>query len=178
MTAPKQHGFSLIELVVAISISAIVVGFVVMFIVTPVETYLAQARRAELVNSADMVANNLAVDLRAATAGSARYTRNGTAEVLEVTLTSGPIAYICDSGARTVKRYSGYPPAASILNIDSDAELVGVGAKVGLIAQDVLACQISYDAVDPLHNRLVGLQMQLARNGENMYVFRQMPVGS
>lgn len=180
MTMPRQHGFTLIELVVAISISAIVVGFMVMFLVTPVETYLAQARRAELVNSANMAANNMASDLRTALPGNVRYTRNGTIEVLEITspVPAGPIAYLCDPGARTVRRYSNYTPAASISNRDSDAELIGAGARAGLLAQDVLACSISYNAIDPLHNKLVGLQMQLARNGETMYVFRQMPLGN
>ncbi len=176
MIMPRQRGFTLIELVVAMSISSIVVGFMVMFLVTPVQAYLAQARRAELVASADMVANNMASDLRAASLGNVRYTSNVSTEVLEIT--SGPIAYLCDSGTNTVNRYSGYIPAASLSNRDSDAELMAANSTRALISRDVLTCQISYNAVDPLHNRLVGLQMQLARNGESLYVFRQMSVGN
>lgn len=180
MSAPKQHGFTLIELVVVISLSSIIVGFMVMFIATPIETYMAQSRRAELVTSADMVANNMTSDLRAATTGSARYATNGTTtQVLEVTLPSGvPVAYICDSGMHTMQRYSNYAPDANFSNRDSDAELIGAGAQMGLLAQDVITCQIYYDATNPLHDKLVGLQMRLTRNGENLYVFRQFSVGS
>ncbi len=178
MTIAKQHGFTLIELVVAMSISAIVVGFMVMFLVTPVQSYLAQARRAELVGSADRVANNMAADLRLTMFGNVRYTSSGTTEVLEITSPAplGPIAYLCDSGTQTVQRYSNYTPDANFSNRDSDADLRGAGARVGLLAQDVSACQINYTATNPLHDRLVGLQMQLTRNGETMTVFRQLPL--
>lgn len=179
MIHASQRGFTLIELVVAISISAIVVGFMAMFLVTPVESYLAQTRRAELVVAADMTTNNMLTDLRLAPVGSVRYVRNGSAEVLEIN-TATPVAYICDPAARIVRRYSNYPPAANLSARDSDAELMGAGGGVSraLIARDVLACQISYDAINPLHNRLVGLRMQLTRAGETMVVFRQMAVGS
>lgn len=181
MTASPQRGFTLIELVVAISISAIVVGFMVMFIVTPVESYLAQARRAELVNSADMVANNITIDLRDALPNGVRYVRNNTIEVLEISAgpIAHPIAYLCDWGANTVRRYTGYLPVANLANTATDAALVGAGATTrALIGRDVLDCQIRYDPIDPLHNRLVGLRMQLTRNGETMFVFRQMRVGN
>jgi prepilin-type N-terminal cleavage/methylation domain-containing protein len=174
MSRHSQTGFTLIELVVAISI---VVGFMVMFIVTPVESYLAQTRRAELVGAADRVAGSMASDLRAVSLGSVRHVQNG-AEVLEITAAAplGPIAYLCDSSTQTVKRYSNYIPDANFANRDSEAELVGAGARVWLLAQDVFLCRISYSTVNPLHDKLVGLQMQLTRNGETMTVFRQMPL--
>jgi MSHA biogenesis protein MshO len=157
----RQHGFTLIELVVAISISAIVVGFMVMFLVTPAEAYLAQARRAELVAEANMVANNMGSDLRTAVFGQVQYANNG-AEVLVITpaAPNGPITYLCNSAAGTMTR----------------TQLVGGNAQIGLLAHDVSFCQITYNAALPLRAKLVGLQMRLTRNGETMMVFRQMPL--
>jgi len=171
-TAP-QHGFTMIELVVVITISSIVVGFMVMFIAAPIDSYLAQSRRAELVSSSDMTASNMINDLRLAPAGSVRYTQNGIVEVLEIN-SAAPIAYLCDRSINRMRRYSNYIPNANIANRDSDAELIAAGARVGVVAQDVTNCKISFNAGNPL----VGLQMQLTRNGETMYVFRQMAVGS
>ena len=159
MTITKQHGFTLIELVVTISISAVVVGFMVMFLVTPVDAYMAQSRRTELVTEANMVANNMAADLRSAALGEVQYAPNG-AQVLVITpaAPNGPITYLCNLAAGTVTR----------------TELVGANAQVGLLSRDVTFCQIRYDGAAPLHNRLVSLQMKLMRNGETMTVFRQM----
>lgn len=161
MSTLKQNGFTLIELVVTISISAVVVGFMVMFLVTPVDAYIAQARRAELVAEANMVANNMASDLRNAVFGQVSYTSNG-AEVLVITpaAPNGPITYLCSSAVGTMTR----------------TELVGANAHVGLLARDVSSCHIDYKPTIPLHTKLVGLQLTLVRNGETMTVFRQMPL--
>jgi hypothetical protein len=108
-----------------------------------------------------MVANNMATDLRLAVFGQVSYTSNG-AEVLVITpaAPNGPITYLCNQATGTMTR----------------TELVGAIAQVGLLAHDVSFCQISYNAALPLHDRLVGLQMRLTRNGETMVVFRQMPL--
>jgi prepilin-type N-terminal cleavage/methylation domain-containing protein len=180
----RQQGFTLIELVVVISISMVVVGFAVMFLQTPVDIYFAQARRADLINEATLVASNMSSDLRAALPGTVRWTRNGTVEVLEINSAppAGPIAYLCDSDAQTMRRYSNYVPDANLANRNSHMALVAAGAQVGLLAQDVFACQITYIATNPLRASLVGLQLQLSRvwsgNAETMMVFRQMPIGS
>ena len=49
----RQSGFTLIELVVTLVISAIVVSFVSVFISGPVRGFMDQARRARLVDATD-----------------------------------------------------------------------------------------------------------------------------
>ena len=80
----SARGFTLIELVIAISLSAIVVAFAAMFIVTPVNSYQAQARRAELVDSADSVLRLVGRDVRAALPNSIRVIRTGNVVALEL----------------------------------------------------------------------------------------------
>ncbi|MGD9841659.1 MAG: type II secretion system protein J, partial [Steroidobacteraceae bacterium] len=79
-----QTGFTLIELVVSIIITAIVIGFMIMFIATPVQAYLAQGRRASLAHEAEISMHNLDIDLRSALPNSVRYTQSGSVLAIEL----------------------------------------------------------------------------------------------
>ncbi len=68
----RQHGFTMIELVVAITISVIVVGFIASFIAVPVQAHLGQARRSELAASAEAVTHWMSRDVRRALPNSVR----------------------------------------------------------------------------------------------------------
>jgi prepilin-type N-terminal cleavage/methylation domain-containing protein len=68
----RHSGFTLIELIVALTISALVVGFVVTFINVPVQAHLAQARRSELAASAESVTHWMSQDVRGALPNSIR----------------------------------------------------------------------------------------------------------
>jgi MSHA biogenesis protein MshO len=72
MNARRQQGFTLIELVVAITISVVVVGFVASFIAVPVQSHIAQRRRAELAASAEAVTHWMSRDVRRALPNSVR----------------------------------------------------------------------------------------------------------
>jgi MSHA biogenesis protein MshO len=89
----RSRGFTLIEIVATITVSAIVISFAAMFIVTPVNAYRAQARRAELVDSADSVLRLMARDIRAALPNSVRVTQNGSVWVLGVLSTVDGVRY-------------------------------------------------------------------------------------
>ena len=91
-------GFTLIELVIAISLSAIVVAFAAMFIITPVKSYQAQTRRAELVDSADAILRLMGRDIRAALPNSIRVTNNGSIVALEMLAAADAVRYR-DNGA-------------------------------------------------------------------------------
>jgi MSHA biogenesis protein MshO len=87
----QAAGFTLIELIVVIVISAIVAVFMVVFLDTPIESYFAQTRRSDLVDSAHRISDALTVDARTALPNSMRVNPAGTA--LELLATTGVARY-------------------------------------------------------------------------------------
>lgn len=98
----KARGFTLIEMVVALAISAIVVGFAAMFIQLPVNSYLTQSRHAELMDSVASPWPHIERDLHTALPNSVRQRVNGNVRALE-------LLTVLDSA-----RYMTSPAAASI----------------------------------------------------------------
>lgn len=87
----QAAGFTLIELVVVIIISAIVAVFMVLFLDTPIESYFAQTRRSDLVDSAPRISDAVTVDARTALPNSMRV--NAAATALELLATTGVARY-------------------------------------------------------------------------------------
>ena len=279
----KAAGFTIVELVIAISLAGIVVAFAAMFIITPVNSYQAQARRAELVDAADAVLRLVGRDARAALPNSIRIVDNGSVVALEmlaavdavryrasgatadpsqeldfaspdtsfaslslfdgiarpfttnthylsiynvgvpgadayslsnvitpagtsitidssptpgedqitiapafrfaygspgqrVYLVSGPITYLCDENANTLRRYSGYAIAANQSNRDSAGELTGAGASSAMVANNVTACQFDYVPGTSTRAGLVTLRITLNKDGESIWLLHQVHV--
>jgi MSHA biogenesis protein MshO len=86
-------GFTLLEVVIVMAISAIVAVFVVFFLATPVEAYFAQTRRANLVDSADRILRSVAADVRSALPNSIRQSAAGGVVALELLATGGVARY-------------------------------------------------------------------------------------
>lgn len=87
MRASARHtarGFTLVELVVAMTLSAIVIGFATMFMRAPVDAYIDQSERAVLSDSAQMISRSLDADLRAALPNSVRIRTSGSRAILEM----------------------------------------------------------------------------------------------
>jgi len=103
------RGFTLIELVVVIAITGVLAVFVVFFLDTPVEAYLAQSRRAVLVDSADHVLRSVAGDVRTALPSSLRWGSAGSVKAVEMLSTAG-IARYYGPGEK-----AGLPPAQQAL---------------------------------------------------------------
>ncbi len=80
----RESGFTLIELVITMVITIIVVSFVAFFIAAPVRGFTEQARRAELVDSAESSLQRIARDIRHALPNSVRITTNGSIIALEI----------------------------------------------------------------------------------------------
>ena len=89
----SSAGFTLIELVVAIVLAAIVAGFVVLFLDAPIQSYFAQTRRSDLVDSANRIAAAITGDVRTALPNSLRATTAGSATALELLATQGVARY-------------------------------------------------------------------------------------
>jgi MSHA biogenesis protein MshO len=93
----NRRGFTLVELIVVISIVGIVGAMVTVFIRRPVESYIDSARRAELSDVADTALRRIIRDLRLALPNSVRVTQapSGTFYI-EFLITSGGGRYRVD----------------------------------------------------------------------------------
>ncbi len=79
-----QRGFTLIELVVTMTISVIVVAFAAVFISTPVQGFVDQSRRVRLVDAAGAALGRMGRDVRRALPNSVRVRAAGSVTALEV----------------------------------------------------------------------------------------------
>jgi MSHA biogenesis protein MshO len=104
-----QRGFTLIELVITMTVSLVVVSFVAIFITTPVQGFVDQARRSKLVDAADTSLRRISRDVRRALPNSVR------------TATSGGVAALELLGTVDGARYRAQPPgdAAAILDFST-----------------------------------------------------------
>lgn len=89
----NEKGFTLIELVVVIVLSTIVVSFMAMFIVVPVQGYVDQVRRAALVDVAENSLSRIARDIHRALPNSIRVTSSGSGVALEMINTVDGVRY-------------------------------------------------------------------------------------
>ena len=91
--ATTSRGFSLVELVVVITIAAIIAVFLVFFLTTPVDAYFAQTRRSDLVDAEDRILRNVTSDVTTALPGSLRSTASGSILAFELLATTGVARY-------------------------------------------------------------------------------------
>jgi MSHA biogenesis protein MshO len=106
----RNAGFTLVEIVVTLVISAVVVSFVSVFISGPIRGFMDQGRRVRLVDAADTALRRIGRDVRRALPNSVRVTSSGNVVALELLGTA--------DGAR----YRAQPPgtAEQILDLTTD----------------------------------------------------------
>jgi MSHA biogenesis protein MshO len=109
MNTRRQNGFTLVELVVTMTVSAVVVSFMAMFITGPVSGFADQSRRARLVDSADTSLRRMSRDVRRALPNTVRTRANGSVVALEMLST-------VDGG-----RYRAQPPGTADQVLDFTA---------------------------------------------------------
>lgn len=111
-----HHGFTLVELVVVITLSAALSIVVMQFVTAPVEAYVDQSRRATLVDEAQLAVQRITNDVRQALPNSIRVGCGGA----------------CVEFLRAVSggRYRAAPPgdALSLLPADADTGFEVLGA--------------------------------------------------
>jgi MSHA biogenesis protein MshO len=78
------RGFTLLEMVVAITIASIVAGFMTMLVAGPIEAFFANSRRVRLTDTADTVWQNMERDVRAALPDNVRAAAAGNFVALEM----------------------------------------------------------------------------------------------
>lgn len=76
------RGFSLVELVVVIVITGVIASVVGLFITGPIQGFLDESRRAELVDAAQIALTRMGRDLRAALPNSVRVSGGNAIEIL------------------------------------------------------------------------------------------------
>src|SRR5450631_695761 len=87
------RGFTLVELVITIAVGSVVVAFMAMFIVMPMNAYSTQTQQAALVDAADSALRFMARDLRSALPNSVRVPSSGTGTVIELLATADGARY-------------------------------------------------------------------------------------
>ncbi len=83
MMRRSQEGFTLVEMIMVITITGIIGGIVAVFLRAPIQQYTDVARRADMTDIADTALRRVARDLRTALPNSVRVTANGTQVYLE-----------------------------------------------------------------------------------------------
>ncbi len=91
-------GFSLVELVIVMTITAIVGTMVAIFLRAPLESYVAQDRRARLADAADTALRRIGRDLRLALPNSVRVAEVGGVTYLEFLATRTGGRYRAEGG--------------------------------------------------------------------------------
>lgn len=73
----KSTGFTLIEMIMVITITGVIAGMVAVFIQAPVQGYVDSVRRAELTDQADVALRRVSRDVRRSLPNSLRTVTNG-----------------------------------------------------------------------------------------------------
>ncbi|MDC8784453.1 PulJ/GspJ family protein [Roseateles koreensis] len=87
----RQYGFTLIEMVIVIVLTSILAAIVSVFIVAPVQAYLASAARNQMVDQADTALRRIGRDLALSLPNSGRVSADGLS--LELIPTTGAARY-------------------------------------------------------------------------------------
>lgn len=79
----RARGFTLVEAIVVMVITAILAGIMVLFIRRPVQSYVDTAARADMADVAEIALRRIARELHGAVPNSIRLTTDGTTTLLE-----------------------------------------------------------------------------------------------
>jgi MSHA biogenesis protein MshO len=134
-----RHGFTLVELVLAITITGVIAAVGATFIVPAVQSYLAQAARAGLVDEADVALRRIGRDLRSALPNSVRVTASGLALEL-VPTTAGARYFTAGTGVLEFGVVdTSFDIVGPPLDLAAGQALVVYNLGTGVVGADVYA---------------------------------------
>ena len=139
-----QRGFTLIETIMVIVIMGILVAIVSIFIVQPVQGYLATVARVELVNATDNALRRISRDLRIALPNSVRV--GGSGLTLELIPTTAGGRYFQDNATASTQRLDfgiadadGFNVMGSGVSLRNGQDLVFYNLGEGITESDAYA---------------------------------------
>jgi MSHA biogenesis protein MshO len=112
------RGFTLVELIAVIAITAIVAGMVAVFVLRPVQGYVDLSRRATLVDSAESALRRMARDIRIALPNSVRVTNTGSGFAVELLPIVDGARYATAIASPDCEKLTGFDPVAADLQFD------------------------------------------------------------
>jgi MSHA biogenesis protein MshO len=181
----RHRGFTLIELVVALVIAAILAGFVVTATTTPINAYLDQSARAQLNDTAAAISHSLAQDLRRALPNSVSVANIGSRSIIEMVLIDAIVSYQrADELGDSVRGLDfaptnetqftvlGYLDAAAGNTYQLNAHLVVGNLGRGVVGRSVYVTTANPGVVTP-----AGLQINVARDVVNRQETVSIPAG-
>jgi len=89
-------------------------------------------------------------------------------------IADNPVAYLCDTGAGTIRRYQNQAITLNQTSVDTDAEL-GVSA---LLVDNVTACAFTYNPGTATRGALVTLSITASQAGESVTLVQQIHVNN
>ena len=157
----KPTGFTLVELVVAIVLAAIVASFIVLFLDAPIQSYFAQTRRSDLVDSANRIALGVTNDFRTALPNSMRFAPSGSAQALEFLATQGVARYYASGDSPGPDLTLGGSPVSSFATLDSfDTRALPYSASHLSVGN--LGAPASYDAYSSGNSVMTAASVSIA----------------
>jgi MSHA biogenesis protein MshO len=114
----RGRGFTLLEMVVTLSVLGIVAGMLAVFVRAPIQAYADTSRRVALADLADATLQRMSRELRTALPNSIRVTAAGTAVYLEFIATSGVGRYraaLAGDGSGNLLDFTGADTSFDIL---------------------------------------------------------------
>ena len=142
--AQAHRGFTLIETIMVIVIMGILVAIVSVFIVPPVQGYLATVARVELVNATDNALRRIARDLHIALPNSVRVAASGL--TLELVPTTAGGRYFQDNATVSAQRLDfgsadsdGFNLMGPGVNLRNGQDLVFYNLGEGITESDAYA---------------------------------------
>jgi MSHA biogenesis protein MshO len=93
-----------------------------------------------------------------------------------VFLVDGPVSYLCNPAAGTLRRYAGYAIAAAHAARATHAQLMAAGAAESLMADRVTSCAFTYAPGTSERAGMVTLEIGIGEQGESISLLSQVHV--